>query len=118
MFTRSLLVIALVAASGVAMAQTTPDANKPSTATPPGGATMPRDNSTTNTGTPPAQQNQASPTSPLATEALAKEKIQGAGYTGVKELMKNPDGTWSAKAMKDDKEIAVSVDAEGNVMTR
>jgi putative membrane protein len=113
MFSRTLLAIALVAASGVALAQTTPNANQPSGTAPPGGATMPRDAAP---ATPPATQMQQS--SPLATEGLAKSKIEASGYTDVKDLTKNADGTWSAKAMKDNQEIAVSVDAQGNVMSK
>jgi hypothetical protein len=41
----------------------------------------------------PTQQDRGamtSPTTPIATEGLAKSKIEASGYTGVKDLMKNP----------------------------
>jgi hypothetical protein len=111
--TRTLLTVAFVAASGVALAQTSPQpSNQPS----PGGATMPRDQSTT---TPQQNRGQAtSPTSPLATEGHAKSKLEGSGYSGIKDLKMNTDGTWSGKAMKDNREMAVSIDAQGNVTAR
>lgn len=113
MITRTLLAVALAATSGVAFAQTSPNANSPST---PPGATMPRDQNTT---TPQQNRGQStSPTSPLATDAMAKSKLESSGYTGVKDLKRNTDGTWSGKAMKDNREMAVSIDAQGNVMTR
>jgi hypothetical protein len=111
MFKRTLLTIAFVAASGVAMAQTTPNANQPSGGTSPGGtspggASMPERGAT------------ASPTSPLASEGLAKSKLEASGYSGIKDLRESPDGTWTGKAMKDSREMAVSVDAQGNVTAK
>lgn len=105
MFTRTLLTtVAVVAVSGIAFAQTSPTAPSTAPKTSPSATTGGAAGVTT--------------TGPLATETLAKTKLEASGYTGVKDLKKNADGSWSAKAMKDNKEMAVSIDAKGNVMSR
>jgi hypothetical protein len=45
----------------------------------------------------------------------AKTQIEASGYSDVKELKRQDDGTWRAKARKNDTEVAVSVDSAGNV---
>ncbi len=83
-----LTTIAMLAATGIAVAQTT-------------APTMPK--------TPPA----GATTSTSA--AAPKAQIEASGYTGVKGLKRTDDGSWEARAMKNDVEVAVSVDGRGNV---
>lgn len=45
----------------------------------------------------------------------AKTQIEASGYSHVKELKRQDDGSWRAKARKNDTEVAVSVDSAGNV---
>jgi predicted transcriptional regulator len=102
----SILAVALLSASTlVAQAQTTPapttNGNTPAVATP---------------GT-------KNPTAPVAgansfTESQAKSRIEGAGYTGVKDLKLDDKGVWQAMAMKDGKSAAVSLDYQGNVVSK
>ncbi|KQR73398.1 hypothetical protein ASG25_02145 [Rhizobium sp. Leaf384] len=101
-----ILAAAIVAASAFgASAQTTPapsaDGNTPAVATP----------------------DTANPTAPVEgansfTEAQAKERIEAAGYTGLDGLMLDDKGIWQAKAMKDGKSVAVSMDYQGNVVAK
>lgn len=98
--------IALVAATGlggIAYAQTTP--TQPGTALP-GGTSNPRQGLPT--------------TTPNATagEAAAKAQLESKGYSGVKLLTRDTAGNWSGKAMRNNVEIAVTLDAAGNVVER
>jgi hypothetical protein len=52
---------------------------------------------------------------PALTEAQAKSRIEGAGYTRVSELKKDSTGAWNAKAMKDGKPVQLSLDVQGRV---
>jgi len=86
-------VAAMVAAGGIAIAQTSPPTGTPTgPATPPAG--MP--------GTP-------------ETANSAKAQIEASGYTNVKDLKRQQDGSWQARATKNNEEVAVMVDATGNV---
>lgn len=49
-------------------------------------------------------------------EAAVKEQLRSAGFTGVHMLTRNPDGTWQGRAMKGNQEIAVMIDAGGNII--
>jgi len=49
------------------------------------------------------------------TESQAKSRIEKAGYTDVQPLVKNPNGVWQAKAMKDGATVNVALDYKGNV---
>lgn len=91
--------VAMLAATGIAVAQTTPPTTTP--ATPPAAPTMPK--------TPPA-----GATSSTSANA-AKAQIEASGYNGVKALKRQEDGSWQARAMKNNVEVAVSVDGRGNV---
>jgi hypothetical protein len=86
-----LTTVAMLAATGIAVAQTTPPTAPTVPKTPPAGATT--------------------STSPAA----AKAQIEASGYTGVKALKRQEDGSWQARAMKNNAEVAVSVDGRGNV---
>jgi hypothetical protein len=97
-----LTAVAMLAATGIAVAQTTPTTPPTTTpATPPAAPTMPK--------TPPA-----GATSSTSANA-AKAQIEASGYSGVKALKRQEDGSWQARAMKNNVEVAVSVDGRGNV---
>jgi hypothetical protein len=57
----------------------------------------------------------AQPTNQSAEEIIVKQQVRAAGLKDVKNLVRNPDGTWRGKAMRDNAEVAVSVDTAGNV---
>jgi opacity protein-like surface antigen len=52
------------------------------------------------------------------TEGQAKSRIESSGYSSVSELKKDDNGVWRGKAMKDGKSVDVSLDFQGNVITR
>jgi hypothetical protein len=52
------------------------------------------------------------------TEGQAKSRIETGGYTNVSGLKKDDQGVWRAKATKDGKSVDVSLDFQGNVVTR
>jgi hypothetical protein len=83
---------ALIASAAVASAQTTSPTTQPRT--------------------PPAAP--AAPTT-ATTATTAKAQIEASGYTDVKSLQRKEDGSWQARAMKNNTEVAVSVDPRGNV---
>jgi hypothetical protein len=89
--------LAMIAATGIAVAQTTAPTAPSAPATP----TMPK--------TPPAG------ATTTTSQGAAKAQIEASGYTDVKALKKQDDGSWSARAMKNNVEVAVSVDGRGNV---
>lgn len=49
------------------------------------------------------------------TKHQAMKRIAAKGFTGVKNLVKDKDGIWRGKAMKDGAEVDVSLDYQGNV---
>ena len=53
--------------------------------------------------------------SPSAAEAAARYKFEQAGFSDVKGLSRSPDGIWSGRAVKSGVEVAVSMDAVGNI---
>jgi hypothetical protein len=55
------------------------------------------------------------PQNPTAEEAFIKEEIRGAGYSGVNSLMRDPDGTWHARAYKGPADVLVAVDPAGHI---
>ncbi|MBW9115614.1 PepSY domain-containing protein [Rhizobium cauense] len=70
--------------------------------------------------TTPAINTEHNPGAPVAgknsfTEAQAKERIEGAGYTDVTGLKLDDQGVWRAMAKKDGKNGGVSLDFQGNV---
>lgn len=79
---------ALIASATVASAQTTPPSTPPLAPTAPTAAT---------------------------TATTAKAQIEASGYTNVKSLQRKDDGSWQARAIKNNTEVAISVDPTGNV---
>jgi hypothetical protein len=63
------------------------------------------------------------PTAPVEgansfTESQAKDRIEKAGYTGVKDLKKDDKGVWNAAGMKDGKAVSIALDYQGNVVAK
>jgi hypothetical protein len=50
--------------------------------------------------------------------ANAVKKIEADGYKNVQGLTRNPDGSWSGKALRGNAMVDVVLDARGNVMTK
>jgi hypothetical protein len=50
-----------------------------------------------------------------AEQAYVKERIRGAGYTGVNSLMRDSAGTWHALAYKGQADVAVAYDLGGHI---
>jgi hypothetical protein len=50
------------------------------------------------------------------TEGEAKSRIEKSGFTNVSQLAKDDNGVWRGQAMKDGKQVDVSLDFEGNVV--
>jgi hypothetical protein len=70
--------------------------------------------------TPPTTQPRTTPTAPMApttaaTATTAKAQIEASGYTNVKNLQRKEDGSWQARAIKNNTEVAISVDPKGTV---
>lgn len=49
------------------------------------------------------------------TEAQAQSRVAKAGYSDVTEMMKNKNGVWQGKAMKDGAPVNVALDYKGAV---
>ena len=76
-----------------------------------GGATMPRDPLTIDPLGP-----RSEPTVTVA-QAVARTQIEKSGYTAVRGLSRNDDGTWRAVARNpSNKPVAVSLDNQGKVV--
>jgi hypothetical protein len=63
------------------------------------------------------------PASPVAgsnsfTQGEAKSRIEAKGFTSVTDLQKDDAGIWRGHATHDGKTVSVSVDYQGNVVTR
>jgi hypothetical protein len=52
---------------------------------------------------------------PSAEEIVIKEKLRASGLKDIRDLTREKDGTWRAKVHKDNAEVAVVVDTDGNV---
>lgn len=105
MIRTTLAALALITAAGVAHAQM----QAPSTPEGRDSRSMPGATSNPNTAFP------GSPQNPSAAEAAAKAALEAKGYSGVKSLTRDTAGNWAAKAMRNNVEIAVTLDPAGNV---
>jgi len=67
--------------------------------------------------TPPGAQPRPAPTLPTTATTVnsAKAQIEASGYSNVKDLRRQDDGSWLARATKNNTEVAVSVDTKGTV---
>jgi hypothetical protein len=78
-----------------------------------------------NAGTPAVNSPNSPPNpgSPVAgansfTEGQAKSRIEAKGFTNVSDLKKDDSGVWRGTASKGDQSMNVSVDFQGNVISR
>jgi hypothetical protein len=55
------------------------------------------------------------PSNGTAEQAFVKERLQGAGYTGVNSLIRDSAGTWHALAYKGPADVAVAYDLGGHI---
>ena len=92
------------AVAGGAFAQTAAPSANPNASTP--AVASPKAN---NPGAPAAGANSF-------TEAQAKSRIEGAGYSNVSGLIKDKDGIWKGKASKGGATVDVGLDYQGNVV--
>lgn len=100
-----IIAAALICASALsAHAQTTPAANSssgtPAVATPDSNGTAPVEGANS------------------FTQDQAKSRIEKAGFSDVKNLMKDDKGIWMATGMKDGKSVNVALDYQGNVVAK
>jgi hypothetical protein len=99
---------AVQAPSAGSAGMTTPSVNPPSVSTP---------GVPSRSVTAPSQANL--PAAPNAQgSANAVKKIERDGYKNVQGMTRNPDGSWSGKALRGGAMVDVQVDARGNVITR
>lgn len=104
---RTILVAAAVVALSVpAFAQATPPANPQAPSNP-----------AVSTDTKP-KAGAPAPGANSFTEAQAKSRIEGQGFSQVSALTKDADGIWRGTATKDGKSMNVTVDYQGNVVGR
>jgi protein CpxP len=102
--TRTIVTLAtLLAAAGIANAQTT-SPSAPSATTPPAGGS-----STTMPGS-----SGAGSTASMSMSAV-KSKIEASGYSNVTNLKQDNTGNWTASATKGGQQVAVQVDSKGTV---
>jgi hypothetical protein len=87
---------------------TTPGVNPPSARTP--GVPSQSVTAPSQANLPPAPNAQGS--------ANAVKKIERDGYKNVQGMTRNPDGSWSGKALRGGAMVDVQVDARGNVITK
>jgi hypothetical protein len=105
---RSLIIsgVLLTFVAGGAMAQTTsPPAQKG-----PGNSAINSSESTNRQVTNPVQGHNS------FTEGEAKSRIEKSGFSNVSKLAKDDNGVWRGQAMKDGKQVDVSLDYQGNVV--
>jgi hypothetical protein len=100
----------MTAYAAAALAQNGPPANPPP-ANPNASTPAIANPATTNPGAPVAGANSF-------TEGQAKSRIEAAGFSDVSGLMKDKDGVWRGTASKNGTTTSVSLDFQGNVVTR
>jgi hypothetical protein len=103
---KALALFALLSVMGSAVAQ---NQNPPANQGPENNAI--NTNSTNNPGAPVAGANSF-------TEGQAKSRLESNGFSNVGELKKDDNGVWRGKAMKNGKSVDVSLDFQGNVVSR
>ncbi len=101
----TLAAIAVTSMGGAAFAQTM----QPSTPAGRDMNSMPGQTSNPNTNLPTTSSNAT------AAEAAAKSKLEAKGYNGIKQLTRDTAGNWTGKAMRNNVEVAVTLDTAGNV---
>ena len=104
--TAVITVLTGAAVAGGAFAQTAAPSANPSASTP-----AVANHYSNNPGAPAAGANSF-------TEAQAKSRIEGAGYSNISGLSKDKDGIWKGKASKAGTSVNVGVDYQGNVVSQ
>jgi periplasmic protein CpxP/Spy len=102
----------LLAAAGIANAQTTTPSTPSTTPSAPSTTTPP--SSSGSTTTMPGASGSAGATSSMSMSSV-KSKIEANGYSNVTNLKQDATGDWTAKATKGGKQVALSVDSKGTV---
>jgi hypothetical protein len=114
---RTLATLALIAAAGVAHAPVA-HAQVQSPSTPGSRATEPMPGGSTQT----TPGGTGAPTTNVqrtnTAETAAKAQLEAKGYTDIKNLSRDKRGNWSAKATRNNTEVAVVLDAKGNIRER
>ena len=54
---------------------------------------------------------------PSAEGSYVKSTIQAAGFNSISDMVRGPDGSWHAHAMKNNAPVDVTVDRAGHVVT-
>ena len=105
---RSLLLTGVLLAfvAGGTMAQTT---NPPAQKGPQNSAINKSDSTNRQVGAPVEGRNSF-------TEGEARSRIEKTGFANVTNLIKDDNGVWRGRAMKDGKQVDVSLDFQGNVI--
>ncbi|MBV8394429.1 MAG: hypothetical protein JOY81_14725 [Alphaproteobacteria bacterium] len=112
------IALALIGLSGTALAQNQTPTSPPTNAPPgtsysgQGSPYLPQSPS----GTPKASALDG-PNASAAT-AATRAQLESAGFSDVKGLVRQPDGTWTARAVKHGVEVAVSIDTAGHIATQ
>jgi uncharacterized protein YdeI (BOF family) len=97
-------VLAFAASGGLAQSQTPPAANGPQNPAISG--------STTKQVEAPVKGRNS------FTEGEAKSRLEKDGYSNVSQLKKDDDGVWRGRAMRDGRQVEVSLDYQGNIVAR
>jgi hypothetical protein len=115
MATRTIVATMLAVALASTAATAQPSPVPPSGAAPSGTTSLtPPGQADLRPGTPPA-------TGPATSngqvgEDQVRAQLASAGYTDVRDLQREPNGGWRARAMRDGQQMAVSVDSQGRVV--
>lgn len=112
------IALALIGISGAAFAQNQTPTSPPTNA-PPG-------TSYSGTGSPYLKESPSGTPSAAALDgpnasagtAATRAQLESAGFSNVKGLARQPDGTWTARAVKSGVEVAVSIDTAGRIATQ
>ena len=105
-FAQAAAALALVATGALAQSQNPPASNAPQNS-----AINSSDSSNRQVTAPVAGRNSF-------TEGEAKSRIEKMGFANVSSLKKDDTGVWRGRATKDGKTVDVSLDYQGNVVTR
>ena len=82
------------------------------------GAALAAAQTTTPPTAPKAAAEKAAPSSNLFTEEQARVHLAKLGYVSISSLTKESNGDWRGTAMKDGKQVIVSVDIKANVTNK
>jgi hypothetical protein len=101
---------------GAGMPPATTSPMTPSTGAPAAGTTGGNATSRDSTNAPPTTTTPAAGANSF-TEGQARRRIEDAGYTDVRDLMKDEQGVWRGKAMRSGSQADVGLDFQGKVVT-